>query len=113
MVMREYFFRVKGLRAGYGGKAVVEDLEVLLGRGEILSLIGPNGAGKSTVLRSIAGQLGLMGGAVFLDGEVVAKMKGLQRARRMSAVFTKGPRTEMMTCRDVVAMGRYPWGSGF
>ena len=73
MVMREYFFRVKGLRAGYGGKAVVEDLEVLLGRGEILSLIGPNGAGKSTVLRSIAGQLGLMGGAVFLDGEVVAK----------------------------------------
>lgn len=113
MVMREYFFRVKGLQAGYGGKAVVEDVEVLLGRGEILSLIGPNGAGKSTVLRSIAGQLRLMGGAVFLDGEVVSKMKGLQRARRMSAVFTKGPRTEMMTCRDVVAMGRYPYTGRF
>lgn len=113
MVMREYFFRVKGLRAGYGGKAVVEDVEVLLGRGEILSLIGPNGAGKSTVLRSIAGQLRLMGGAVFLDGEIVSKMKGLQRARRMSAVFTKGPRTEMMTCRDVVAMGRYPYTGRF
>ena len=113
MVMRESFFRVKGLQAGYGGKAVVEDVEVLLGRGEILSLIGPNGAGKSTVLRSIAGQLRLMGGAVFLDGEVVSKMKGLQRARRMSAVFTKGPRTEMMTCRDVVAMGRYPYTGRF
>ena len=40
-------------------------------------------------------------------------MKGPRRARRMAAVFTKGPRTEMMTCRDVVAMGRYPYTGRF
>lgn len=62
--MREYFFRIKSLCAGYEGKAVVRDVELGIGRGEILSLIGPNGAGKSTVLRSIAGQLKVMGGAV-------------------------------------------------
>ncbi len=111
--MREYFFRIKSLCAGYEGKAVVRDVELGIGRGEILSLIGPNGAGKSTVLRSIAGQLKVMGGAVYLDGESVLEMKRQQRARRMSVMFTKGPGTEMMTCRDVVAMGRYPYTGRF
>ncbi len=112
-VMREYFFRVKGLWAGYEGKAVVRDVELGLCKGEILSLIGPNGAGKSTVLRSIAGQLRDMGGTVYLGGEPVLEMKRQQRARRMSVMFTKGPGTEMMTCRDVVAMGRYPYTGRF
>ena len=44
-----------GLRAGYGGNAVLEDISISLGAGEALCLIGHNGAGKSTLLRVLFG----------------------------------------------------------
>lgn len=111
--MREYYFRVKNLWAGYDGKAVVRDMNIGLPKGEILSLIGPNGAGKSTVLKSIAGQLRLIKGAVYLGGDVVSEMKREQRAKKMSVVFTRRLMAEMMSCRDVVAAGRYPYTGRF
>ena len=39
----------------YGGGAAVRDLDLEVGRGEIVGLIGPNGAGKSTTLHAIMG----------------------------------------------------------
>jgi NitT/TauT family transport system ATP-binding protein len=51
-----------------GGRAVaVEDVDLGIEPGEIVSLIGPNGGGKSTVLRVIAGLLRPDGGDVLLD----------------------------------------------
>ena len=46
---------------------VVDNIEISLEQGEILTLIGPNGAGKSTVLKSIARQLETLGGSIYLD----------------------------------------------
>jgi ABC-type cobalamin/Fe3+-siderophores transport system ATPase subunit len=40
--------------------------------GALTVLIGPNGCGKTTLLRSAAGQLPLLGGAVEVDGRDAA-----------------------------------------
>lgn len=98
---------------GYGNKPVVKKIELLLPRGEILTLIGANGAGKSTVLKSIAGQLRLLGGTIYLGREILSEMKADRRARKMSVVLTERLRAEMKTCRDVVATGRYPYTGWF
>jgi len=45
------------LNRSFGGRAVVEDLNLSLKRGDILGLLGPNGAGKSTTLRMLCGDL--------------------------------------------------------
>ena len=45
---------VRGLHAGYGGIAVVHDLSMHVGSGEVVVLLGPNGAGKTTTLRRIS-----------------------------------------------------------
>lgn len=111
--MKNYYFSTKKMCVGYDHKPLIQEVEIALPKGEILSLIGPNGAGKSTVLKSIAGQLELLDGAVYLGDHVLAEMKPNELARKMSVVFTQKVKTEMKTCRDVVATGRYPYTGWF
>ena len=53
-------------KVGYGGKTVLENLDLCLKPGDCLGLVGPNGAGKSTLLRTLAGILPLQAGALTL-----------------------------------------------
>src|ERR1700694_4299711 len=48
---------------GYGGAAVLENVDWAILAGERIGLLGPNGAGKSTLLRAIAGELTPMSGS--------------------------------------------------
>lgn len=111
--MEKCYFRARKMCVGYEGEPLIKEMEIELRKGEILSLIGPNGAGKSTVLKSIAGQLRLLGGTVYLGEEILSELKGKELAKKMSVVFTERIRAEMKTCRDVVATGRYPYTGWF
>lgn len=111
--MKDYYFTTKKMCVGYGKKPLIKEIELALPKGEILSLIGPNGAGKSTVLKSIAGQLQLLGGTVSLGGAILPEMKAGELAKKMSVVFTETIKTELKSCRDVVASGRYPYTGWF
>jgi branched-chain amino acid transport system ATP-binding protein len=59
---------VQGLYAGYGGIPVVRDLNLTVGRGEVVALLGPNGAGKTTTLLTLSGLLTPLGGEVMVLG---------------------------------------------
>ncbi|MCM1385783.1 MAG: ABC transporter ATP-binding protein [Bacillus sp. (in: Bacteria)] len=111
--MNDYYFSTKKMCVGYDDKPLIKEIEMALPKGEILTIIGPNGAGKSTVLKSIAGQLRLLGGTVYLGEEAVGAMKREELAKKMSVLFTEKLRTEMQSCRDVVATGRYPYTGWF
>lgn len=80
--MMNYYFNTEKMSVGYHGQPLIENIGITLEKGEILTLIGPNGAGKSTVLKSIARQLSLIGGTVYLDGKDVGKMSGTQQIGR-------------------------------
>lgn len=108
-----YYFKTEQMSVGYQGKPLIQNIEIGLNKGEILTLIGPNGAGKSTILKSIAKQLKLIGGAVYLDKKETAQMSGTELSQRMAVVFTEKLKTELMTCEDVVATGRYPYTGHF
>lgn len=99
----------KKLSVGYNKKVVVSDVELEVSPGQIVTLIGPNGAGKSTLLKTVAGQLKALSGQVILLEKDMALMKGEQIAKTMSMVMTRQPKPELMTCRQVVATGRYPY----
>lgn len=100
--MEEYFIQTEQLTVGYDGKPLIKDIEIRLKKGEILTLIGPNGAGKSTILKSMTRQLKLVGGAVYLDGEMMSRMSGKDVAKRLAVVMTERIRPELMTCEDIV-----------
>ena len=108
-----YFFSTEKMSVGYDKKPILENIEIGVERGEILTLIGPNGAGKSTILKSIAKQLDLVAGTAYLDGISLSDIPRNELPRRQAQVFTGRLNTELMTCRDVVAMGRYPYTGKF
>lgn len=110
--MKDYFRTIK-MAVGYNGKPLMEQIEIGLSKGEILTLIGPNGSGKSTILKSIAGQLALLGGTIMLGSSHLEEMSLSKRAQTMAVLLTERLRTEMMTCEDVVATGRYPYTGRF
>ena len=107
--MEKYFIHTEQMTVGYEGKPLIRDIEISLNRGEILTLIGPNGAGKSTILKSMTKQLKLVGGTVYLGGELMNRMSGKEIAKRLAVVMTERIRPELMTCEDIVATGRYPY----
>lgn len=110
--MNEYYFYAEQMSVGYD-RPLIRQIDISLEKGQILCLIGPNGAGKSTVLKSIAGQLRLLGGCVYLGKEILSEMKQEERAKRLSVMFTEKLKTELMTCADVAATGRYPYTGRF
>ena len=77
--------------------------------GQIVSLIGPNGCGKTTLLKTLTGELKARGGCVYLDGKDFSSMKEREAARHMSMVMTVRVNPDLMTCREVVELGRYPY----
>lgn len=107
--MSDRHLELKGAAVGYNGRAIIHDICVGIGRGEIVTLIGPNGAGKSTILKSITKQLELIGGRVVLGGIDMAGMTPKEAAAQMAVVLTDRIRPELMTCHDIVATGRYPY----
>ena len=109
----EYYFTAEKLAVGYDNRPLIENIDFSLKRGEILTLIGPNGAGKSTILKSIARQLSLVSGTIYLDKSDVVTMNGNEFAKKMAVVLTDKLKTELMTCYDVVATGRYPYTGRF
>jgi len=69
------------LSVGYGGIAVVKDIDIEIRPGQVVALVGPNGAGKSTTLMCLSGQLSPLSGCVMWDG-VELKLPAHRRARR-------------------------------
>ena len=107
--MAEYYLQTKDLAVGYQGKALIHDINFGICKGEIVTLIGPNGSGKSTILKSITRQLRLVGGKVFFDNMSLTNISYKELSSRMAVVLTERIRTELMTCHDIVATGRYPY----
>ena len=107
------FFHTEALSAGYGPVTVLRDIVLSVRPGEIVSLIGPNGSGKTTLLKSVIRQLEPLTGTVYLDGREVRSLSLSQLAQEVSVLLTERISPELMTCRDVVAAGRYPYTGKF
>ncbi len=71
----------QGLVKSYGGRRVVDDVDLELARGEIVGLLGPNGAGKTTTFHMITGFIRPEQGRIMLDGQDMTGLPVYKRAR--------------------------------
>ena len=101
--------RMRDLTVGYDRIPLIKNINLGVRPGEILTLIGPNGSGKSTILKTITKQLKTIGGSVFLGKESMRELTDSEISRHLSMVMTERIHTELLSGRDVVATGRYPY----
>jgi branched-chain amino acid transport system ATP-binding protein len=72
---------VEGLSVGYGALAVLDNVSLKVGRGEVIALFGPNGAGKSTLMKALSGLIRPVGGTIRLAGKDLAAVPAPHVAR--------------------------------
>lgn len=107
------YFETHDLFVGYGGRPLIEKINLSIEKGRILTLIGPNGSGKSTILKTITKHLEKIAGVVTIENDNISKWSNKELAKRLSVMLTERIDPELMTCEQVVAMGRYPYTNHF
>jgi iron complex transport system ATP-binding protein len=73
-VTTTHTLEVEDLRLAYGGRVVIESLDLLVPPGKVTAIVGANACGKSTLLRALARLLAPQRGRVALDGKDLHRM---------------------------------------
>jgi len=69
----DYAVQTKGLQKSYGGRIVVDDVDLRLPTGVVSGFVGPNGAGKTTTIRMLLGLVRPTAGSGQVLGQSIAK----------------------------------------
>ncbi|PQQ42052.1 ABC transporter ATP-binding protein [Photorhabdus luminescens] len=76
---QQNFVELKNVTKRFGSNTVIDNLELSIPQGHMVTLLGPSGCGKTTVLRLVAGLEKPSAGKIFIDGEDVTDRSIQQR----------------------------------
>jgi branched-chain amino acid transport system ATP-binding protein len=106
---------VRGLNSYYGDSHILFDVDLHVGRSEVVAVLGRNGAGKSTTLKSLMGVVTPRTGSVVLDGVELAGRKshaiartGMQLVHEERRIFGSLSVEENLVLAGLTAPERWP-----
>jgi iron complex transport system ATP-binding protein len=111
--MSDILLNAESVRVRLGGATILDEVSLVLRRGEITALIGPNGAGKTTLLRALAGIEVAAGGHIVLGDRKLADTPPRERARRIAYLPQGHTLHWPMPVEAIVALGRLPHADPF
>lgn len=86
--------RVEHLKKHFGKQVVLDDINLLVNKGEVLCIIGQSGSGKTVLFRHIIGLIFPDGGRILLDDEVISspttKPSDFSNARKRFGILFQG-----------------------
>ena len=65
---------LKHIKKSYDGETILNDVNLEIERGEIVSILGPSGCGKTTLLNLILGMTDADSGSILLEGEDITRV---------------------------------------
>ncbi|MCJ7824383.1 MAG: ABC transporter ATP-binding protein [Anaerolineales bacterium] len=95
--------------AGYGGDAVLRNIQFELPPGRILAVIGPNGSGKTTLVRALSGTLPQVDGSLSINGTDLLAVCQSERAKLLAVVPQSTHIPSAFRVEEVVMLGRTPY----
>jgi lipopolysaccharide export system ATP-binding protein len=81
----------RGLKKSFGGRVVVNGVDISLEAGEVVGMLGPNGAGKTTTFYMIVGLCRPDSGEISMNGEEITNLPVYMRARRGLSYLSQEP----------------------
>ncbi|TFH11922.1 MAG: ATP-binding cassette domain-containing protein [Nitrosomonadales bacterium] len=107
MENKDYIIEIKGLYARFGTHAVLENINLNIHHGEVLTLVGSSGSGKTVLLRNMLGLETPAQGTVLVFGQPMynSNLNKLQSTRNRSGVlFQKGALFSALSVYDNIAL---------
>ncbi len=104
----QHAIRTEGLVAGYGGRKVVDGIDMVIPAGRVSVIVGANACGKSTLLKTISRLLPAQEGAVVLDGKRIDQIPTKELARTLGLLPQQPIAPEGIAVADLVGRGRHP-----
>jgi len=100
---------VEKLSAWYGAARILYDLDLTVGRGEVVALMGRNGAGKTTTMKAVMALIAARSGVVRFNGEDISHLKPFEIARRGLGFTPEDRRIFVdLTVMENLDIGRQP-----
>ena len=101
--------QVEKLSAWYGAARILYDLDLTVGRGEVVALMGRNGAGKTTTMKAIMALIAARRGTVRFNGDDISRLKPFEIARRGLGFTPEDRRIFVdLTVMENLDIGRQP-----
>jgi len=101
---------VRRLSTGYGGRAVVHEIDLAVEPGRIVALVGANGAGKSTLVKAISGLLPPLAGQILFDGSAIERRTPRERVLAGIAHVPEGRQVfGALTIAENLRLGAYAY----
>ena len=88
--MSSHIFSVAGLDSGYGQSQVIHNLNLDVGKREIVAVMGRNGMGKTTLFKTLMGIIPSFCGDISVDGNKVNGLESYQRVQQGLAYVPQG-----------------------
>ncbi len=104
----EPVLKLRGVGFDYGSTPILRDIDLEVGKGEMLGILGPNGSGKSTLLSIMDGILKPKRGAVEVNGVPLRNLGRGAVARKIAMVAQENQFRFSFSVMQVVLMGRFP-----
>jgi iron complex transport system ATP-binding protein len=93
---------------GYNRRAILQNVSMKAGPGQILGLVGPNGSGKSTLIKGMTRVIDLFSGHILIDTRDIKTINRDELARLVATVPQSPALPGAFTAFEVVLMGRTP-----
>lgn len=102
---------IKNVSCGYSGVAVVKNICISTGRGELWCVLGPNGVGKTTLFKTVLGLLKPLSGSITIDGLDLCCCSRKELAKKVAYVPQSHVPPFPFSVEEIIAMGRNPYQS--
>lgn len=106
---QDWLLQTRGLNAWYGAAQILFDVDLQVGRGEVVALMGRNGAGKSTTLKAIMGMVPRRSGSIEFLGREITQAQPHEVARQGLGYVPEDRRIFTdLTVLENLSVGRQP-----
>ena len=103
----ERILKAESLVSGYGGRTIVNGIDLELPAGGISVILGANACGKSTLLKALSRLLPAQSGHVLLDGKQIDQIPSKELARTIGLLPQQPIAPEGIAVADLVGPGRH------